>query len=294
MKKTAFVLLCLLVACLLLSACQTDHDTGDTESVTSLSSVSESDTSVTASPKKAAVITTTAYSLLHVACPEGPNGIIKATDDALSAERWYLGTFASSDQSLPDAFADLCFDQTTTEEAYLSAFRAALSKVLPEGNLPERFSVSVSTWVDCADGVSGRGFNHFESSETMEDAILVKYIFRFFVTVSGLESNAAITVEVENYQVKSVELFDLSPFLRYQDLTVDTEPVIAFAKEAVWEEWKAYDEAAGEYRRFVLESAYTVAASDDALYLRIRSLVLRVSGFCARGLGYCVHYIKLS
>lgn len=294
MKKIAFVLLCLLAACLLLSACQTDHDTGDTESVTSLSSVSESDTSDTVFPKKAAEITTTAYQLLHVACPEGPKGIIKATDDVLSSERWYLGTFTSLDQTLPDVFADLFFDKTTTEEAYLSAFRVALSKVLPEENVPDRFSVSVSTRMECADGVSGRLFNHFESSETMDDVIFVKYIFRFFVTVSGWESDAAITVEVENFQVKSVELYDLSQFLRYQELTVDTESVMAFAEEAVWEEWKAYDAGAGKYRRIVLQSGYSVAVSDDALYLRVNSLVLSVNGFCARGIGYCNHYIKLS
>ena len=292
MKKTALVLLCLLAVCLLLTACQGGSDRDDAERARSITSISEQETSLTTADETIAA-ETTVYQLLHGACPSGLNGRIETYDDTLSAKTWYLGSFGASDQPLPDAFASLSFDQDTTEEVYLSAFRSALSKTLPEGNLPERFSVSVKSELIFDEGV-GKGYHHFVFGKEVEDAIKVTYTFRFFVAVAGLESNASIVIKVENYQIKSVELYDLSRFLRYQDFTVDIAPMTAFAEEAVRDEWKAMIEADGESVRYGFNTDYTLAVSDDALYLRIRTSVLRVIGFCGRGFGYCIHYIKLS
>ena len=290
MKKIGCILVCLVALCLLLSGCQNESVTDDTERAKSQASIAEA--SPTAADETVAAVTT-AYELLHGACPEGPNGRIETRDYTLSSERWYLGTFGSSEQPLPDAFASLSFDQNTTEEGYLSAFRSALAETLPKGNIPDRFSVSVKSEGYCGDGMTGYYYQYFVPTDTMEGAIRITYTFRFFVTVSGLCSNASIVIKVENNEIKSVELYDLSRFLQYQDLTVDITQITAFADEAIRDEWKIYEDAAkeGEYYRY--EPEYTVAVSDTVLYLEIRTMVVHVVGFCGRG-AYYTHYIKLS
>ena len=287
MKKIGCILVCLVALCLLLSGCQNESDTDDTER-----EKSRVFASLTAADETIAAVTT-GYELLHSVCPEVINGKVEMFDSTPSYERWYLGTFGSSEQPLPDAFASLSFDQNTTEEGYLSAFRLALAETLPEGNIPDRFSVSVKSEGYCGDGMTGYYYQYFVPTDTMEGAIRITYTFRFFVTVSGLRSNVSIVIKVENNEIKSVELYDLSRFLQYQDLTVDITPITAFADEAIRGEWKVYEDAAkeGEYYRY--EPEYTVAVSDTVLYLEIRTMVVHVVDFCGRG-AYYTHYIKLT
>lgn len=308
MKKITFVLLCLLTVCFLLVACQKDSASSESERSRIRVADTGSDTEITtvcdtADTQTAIDEVTTEYLLLHGACPDGLSDRIKTLDSSLSYERWYLGRFGSSDQLLPDVFQSLGFDENTTEEEYLSAFRSALSDTLPEGNAVDRFSVTVRSEGFCDDG-SGYGYGHFAPAGTMEGASRINYTFRFFVTVAGLESNASIIIKVENYVIKTVELCDLSRFLCYQDLVMDISPITAFANEAIRNEWKEHEEAGKrtpEYEtapdcsvRYVFEPRYRVAVSEDAIYLEIKTTVTRCIRFCGLGLGACVHYIKLS
>lgn len=291
MKKIGCILVCLVALCLLLSGCQNESVTDDAERAKSRVSIAE--TSLTVADETIAVVTT-GYELLHSVCPEVINGKVEMFDSTPSYERWYLGTFGSSEQPLPDAFASLSFDQNTTEEGYLSAFRSALAETLPKGNIPDRFSVSVKSEGYCGDGMTGYYYQYFVPTDTMEGAIRITYTFRFFVTVSGLCSNASIVIKVENNEIKSVELYDLSRFLQYQDFTVDITPITAFADEAIRGEWKVYEDEGKDGVKYALEPIYRVSVSEDALYLEIRTAVTQIIRFCGYGLGSCVHYIKLT
>ena len=311
MKKTVLLTFCLLVACLVLSACHNVENTGGVDRRLALNTAEETiplDTADETLPldtadETEAVITEAPYLLVHGACPVNLNGRIETLDDSLSYKRWYLGTFGASNEPLPDAFQSLVFDEKTTEEAYLSAFREALVEALPEGNQPDRFSVTVRSEGFCDDG-TGYGYGHFAPVDIMEGVSRINYTFKFFVTVAGLESNASIIIKVENYKIKTVELCDLSRFLCYQDLEIDISPITAFANEAIRGEWKEHEEAGKrtpEYEgapdcsiRYVFDPRYRVAVSEDAIYLEIRTMVTRCIRFCGLGLGTCVHYIKLS